>query len=51
MNDSCFLGAFLYFELGLGVGGKEHEVTKHTKYGEYTKIQLETNTKTTCWGY
>lgn len=41
----------LFCELGLGVGGKEHEITKHTKYGEYTKIQFETNNKTTCWGY
>lgn len=42
----------LFCELGLGVGGKEHEViTKHTKCGEYTKIKFETNTKTTCWGY
>ena len=51
----CFLFCWsfsLFCELGLGVGGKEHEViTKHTKCGEYTKIKFETNTKTTCWGY
>lgn len=43
-----FLELFFILNWGWEWGARS---MKHTKYGEYTKIQLETNTKTTCWGY